>query len=90
MSIRFPRIHLAESVSNRILNIADGVPSSPVLPMAPPIQPDVPAQGAVLDAQLQTPPVPTELPEGADGAVLSSALVGDDLSLAAISPLLDI
>jgi hypothetical protein len=87
MTIRFPKIHIAESVSNRILNIADGLPSSPGLPMAAPVPPDVPAQGAALDMQLQTPMVEAELPAGADGAVVGAALGGDNLVNAAVDPI---
>lgn len=90
MTIRFPKHHIAESVSNRILNIADGLPSSPSMPMAAPVAPDVPAQGEALDAQLNTPPVPTELPVDSDGAVVDAALGGDNLANAAVSPLLGI
>jgi hypothetical protein len=88
MTIRFPKMHIAESVANRILNIADGVPSSPSLPMAAPVPPDVPAQGVTLDTQLATPPAATELPAGADGALVGAALAGDDLANASLSPVL--
>lgn len=66
MPIRFPKMHIAESVSNRILNLADDMraggfmqpklaePSMPELPPAPTLE------GAQLDAQLATPP-PAEL-----------------------------
>lgn len=87
MAIRFPKIHIAESVANRILNIADGLPSSPSLPMAAPVPPDVPAQSDALETQLQTPPMAAELPAGADGAVVGAALRGDNLADAAVSPL---
>ncbi len=88
-SIRFPKMHLAASVSNRILNLADGLPTPAVEPTLPPIQPDVPLQGAVLDTQLATPPVPAELPAGADGAVMGAALGAEDMSIAALDPLLN-
>ena len=86
MTIRFPKMHIAESVSNRILNIADGLPSAVTmpLPMSAPVPPDVPGQGEALDAQLQTPPGPAELPAGADGAVVSAALGGEPMIDAAV------
>jgi hypothetical protein len=89
-SIRFPGIHIAESTSNRILNIAAGLPAGVPSPVVPPVLPDVTAEGDALNAQLQTPPVPTELPAGADGAVVGAALEGTSLTDAAVSPLLGI
>ena len=90
MSIRFPKMHLAESVSNRILNIAAGLPSlAPQLTEAP-MLPDTELQSDSLDAQLNTPLAPTELPGGADGAVLDAALNDESLAGAAIDPLLGI
>ena len=84
MTIRFPKMHIAASTSNRILNIADGLPSPGPLPSPDPVLPQVGAQGAVLDAQLKTPPLPTELPAGADGEVVSAALTGESLVGAAV------
>ncbi len=87
MAIRFPKIHIAQSTSNRILNVAGGLPEPARAPIVPPMLPDVGRQGLVLDTQLATPPVPTELPAGADGAVVGAALAGDDLSMASLAPL---
>lgn len=87
-SIRFPRLHVAASVTNRILNVADGIPNGNPRAVAPPALPDVPLEGAVLDAKLNTPPAPAELPEGGEGALLGAALSGDDLGAAAVSPLI--
>ena len=87
-SIRFPRMHLAASVSNRILNIADGVPNGNPRFVVPPVLPDVQAESEALTVALETPPEPTELPAGADGAVVGAALGGQDLATAAVSPLL--
>jgi len=55
-TIRFPKMHLAASVSNRILNVADGLPAVLSDPVESPVLPDVAAQGAVLDQQIATPP----------------------------------
>jgi len=66
MSIKFPKMHIATSVVNRILNVADGLPDRPSeLPTAPDL-PNIGAQGLMLDNALATPP-PGELP-GIDGA----------------------
>jgi hypothetical protein len=72
--IRFPRMHIAESVANRILNLADdmrtgGFTPSPEPPTPPPELPHAPTmEGVGLDAQLAQPPpaelaVPPELAE---------------------------
>lgn len=90
MSIRFPKIHLAESVSNRILNIADGLPTAMPDVVPAPMMPDIGTQGEALDAQLNTPPMPTELPGGTDGAVVGAALAGDSLVSPALEPALGI
>jgi len=90
MTIRFPKMHIATSVSNRILNIADGLPSA-VPEISPvPVLPDVTTQGQVLDAKLITPPEQTELPAGADGDVVAAALSGESLTDAAIAPVLGV
>ena len=60
--IRFPRMHIAESTANRILNLVDemrgsGVMEPPAIPTPPPELPAAPAmQGAQLDNALATPP----------------------------------
>lgn len=55
MTIKFPKVHIATSVVNRILNIADGLPdsgsqASPVPPV--PDVPDVETQSDVLNESL--------------------------------------
>ena len=81
-------MHVAQSTANRILNIAAGIPAPlPAPSIAPPLA-DVRSQGHTLDAQLGTPPVPAELPAGADGAVVDAALADENLNLAAVSPLI--
>lgn len=57
MSIRFPKMHIAQSVVNRILNVADGIQPSPT-PAPPPAAPDpaqVAVQGAAIDYKLHSP-----------------------------------
>ena len=83
-------MHVAQSTANRILNIAGGMPAPAPDRQLPPPLPDVRTQGAALDAQLTTPPVPAELPAGADGAVIDAALGGDNLAIASVDPLLGI
>lgn len=62
--IKFPQLHIAESVTNRILNIADGLPdrgSRASVPTPPPSVPETRDQGAAIDAALVQ-PLPAELP----------------------------
>ncbi len=71
--IPFPKIHIATSVVNRILNIADGIEQqAPPLPMPQIAEPSV--QGAVIDAETAAGPPPNVPPlnESPDaGALLS-------------------
>jgi hypothetical protein len=64
--IKFPRVHLAQSVVNRILNTRDELQRSssapaPPTPTPPPVVPDPTLEGAELDNNLAEPP-PGELP----------------------------
>lgn len=69
--IRFPKMHIAESVANRILNLADDMRAGgfmpPPEPREPPTLPHAPImEGAQLDQALAAPPpadmaVPPEL-----------------------------
>lgn len=59
--IRFPKMHIAESVANRILNLADDMRAGgfmpPPEPVPPPELPGAPTmEGAQLDQALATPP----------------------------------
>lgn len=57
MTIKFPKVHIATSVTNRILNMADGLPdqaSSAVAAPEPRI-PEVGTQSALLDEKLAAP-----------------------------------
>jgi len=84
---RYPRLHVAESTVNRILNVAAQVPQ-PVSVTVPPAMPDVALQGAELDAKMKAPPAPAAMPAEADGAVQSAALSGADPVQAAVDSLL--
>lgn len=79
-------MHVAESVVNRILNAADDLERAgstsraPPSPHAPTV-PDPTAEGAALDAALQTPP--PEMPPVSDEAeaALEPAIVAEGLGL---------
>lgn len=68
--IKFPRVHIAASVVNRILNTRDELEhSSPsagdgggTLEVPPPVVPDPVVAGAVLEAKVNQPP-PEDVPE---------------------------
>lgn len=53
MSIKFPKVHIATSVVNRILDVADGISRMPALVV--PNAPEPLPQGAQLDAALAQP-----------------------------------
>ncbi len=57
MTIKFPKVHIATSVTNRILNIADGLPdsASQAISAPEPRVPDTSLQSAELDSALATP-----------------------------------
>ena len=76
--MRFPRVHIAESVINRILDAAEGIETNPILRPPPPM-PDVQAQSDALDEALQTPPQPTGMPAGGEGALAQAVLDSEDL-----------
>lgn len=85
--IKFPRIHVAESVVNRILNTRDELragarPAPAVVPAPAPNVPDPTLPGAELDLKLAQPP-PANLPavnEDPESDELAGVLAaGDDL-----------
>jgi len=56
MTIKFPKVHIAESVVNRILDVRDGIEARAAAALATaPNVPDSTTEGAVLDAKLGTP-----------------------------------
>lgn len=87
--IKFPKVHIATSVVNRILEVADGVayvnapaptePRAPVTPVA-----SAPIQGAILDQKLAqgTPDVGTVENAPDPGATLA----GDPLMQTFLTP----
>lgn len=69
--IRFPRMHIAQSVMNRILNINDEIEADAQISALPepaiaPDPPDPMMEGAQLDVALQQ-PVASNLPPPDDG-----------------------
>jgi len=84
-NVKFPRIHIAESVVNRILNTYDEIELSrqpvepPTMPEAPPTVPDPAVEGAVLQGELMQPSPPVSGPELEQADITSTVLAGDDL-----------
>jgi hypothetical protein len=87
MAIKFPQVHIAESVANRILNVYDDLRASGKIQPAPPSEPNVPdivppdtmLQGATIEAAT-TPtaqPGPLQDPTGMVGA--GAVARGDNL-----------
>lgn len=83
MSIPFPKLHIATSVLNRILNAMEGEPSlsitTPAM-QAPPIPPDPELEGAQLDQSLAKPVDPVAVPpdqqDAADQGALDNSVMG--------------
>lgn len=71
--MRFPHIHLATSVVNRIKNLALDIETTPA---TPPQLPDVAAQGARLDQALAQPPQAAPAPPGSDTEAVGAVLDG--------------
>lgn len=73
--MRFPKYHLATSVVNRIMQVADRVQRLPV-PTAPPVLPNVAQQGMALDNALSSPPQSVPAPVGSEEAVMMENMAG--------------
>ena len=73
--MRFPQYHLAASVVNRILNVADQVREMPE-PTQPPQLPNTTQSGQQLDKALATPPPAVPAPEGSEFAIVDETLQG--------------
>ena len=67
--IRFPKVHIAASVVNRILNVRDAIDARPAAraPSSEPRVPDPTLEGAVIDEKL-TEPTPDVGEASADGS----------------------
>lgn len=71
--MRFPRIHLATSTVNRIMNLTRDMK---VTPTSPPLLPAVAVQGAQLDQALAQPVQAVPAPAGTDTDAIASTLEG--------------
>lgn len=71
--MRFPHIHLATSVVNRIKNLAADMPAEPT---RPPQLPNVAAQGVQLDQALAQPVQGVPVPPGTDTDAVAATLEG--------------
>jgi len=81
--MRFPKMHIAASVVNRIMNAADDL-VSPVSDVDVPVLPDTTAESNALNAALAQPIAPMAAPPGAAGNILDASLQGSDVALAPI------
>lgn len=87
MPIPFPKLHIAESVKNRILNTWDELQTSRAEPPQPPAAPTAPAMpadtvtaGAELDVRTQAPAPPMAEPGGLAGSDMGGAVArGEDM-----------
>jgi hypothetical protein len=62
--IPFPKIHIAESVMNRIMNAVEDVqPMFPSFNPAPPVTADPVALGEQIEEQTSIPPQPVAMPD---------------------------
>lgn len=79
MTLRFPKMHIADSVVNRILNASDEIEVAVAPAMPPSIPADPAEQGAVIDEALQTPvaPMPEQTPN--PGATVQGENLIDNL-----------
>jgi hypothetical protein len=82
--IKFPQLHIAESVLNRVFNTLEGDLQSFNPPMEAPNVPDPTAEGVQIEQQAAVPPAPASAPEGLeqetqDGAMASSLTGGSPL-----------
>lgn len=73
--IKFPKVHIATSVMNRILNLHDEIETAraPASDRSPALDPS--GQGAVLDAALDTPAPPVTADDDTASAIALKGLV---------------
>ena len=91
MPVPFPRIHIAESVMNRIYNaLEDSAPMFPSINPAPIPPADPIALGQQIDEEINTPAQPVALPDDpvATGAAEESIFGGSPLA-GAVSALME-
>lgn len=76
MSIKFPKVHIAQSVVNRILNVADGIEAKRAATALVDRAPNIaPPQGEVLDAELGAPQPPVTADDQTADAVALKGLM---------------
>jgi len=75
--MKFPTVHLAKSVVNRIMNMGDEAKAM-AMQHAPPVVPDPvrDGQSAALDNALATPPPAVPVPAGIEGDMASDLVQG--------------
>lgn len=76
MAIRFPRMHIATSVQNRILNAADNIAAAYEELPAPDI-PDARKAGQAIDQALSQPVPAIPAPEDSSEAVVTGSVQGE-------------
>jgi hypothetical protein len=84
MGIPFPKMHIAASAINRIMNAVEGEKSlgfSATDMISPPTTPDPGVEGAMLDTKIATPVAPADVPpdqapQAEQSAEATSALGG--------------
>lgn len=81
--MRFPRLHIAESVVNRILNVSESLQDQQPTTV-PPVLPDPNVAGAAIDEALGTPQ--PELPAIGDAPDPGATLSGDPLMRTVLKP----
>ena len=73
--MKFPTVHLAKSVVNRIMNMGDEAKAM-AMQHAPPVVPDPVKQGQRLDQALATPPPAAPVPAGSEGDMAAAMMRG--------------
>ena len=73
MAIRFPRMHVAQSAVNRIVNVAKAVTPQVEQPSVPDL-PDVEAQGEAIDGAVQQPVGAVAPIDGIEDGLVARAL----------------
>lgn len=77
--MRFPKMHIAQSVANRILNIANEVRPTEIAPGVVPHIPDSSILGKKIDKALSQSGVAATPAPGAENAMLQAGLEGESL-----------
>lgn len=91
--IKFPKMHIAQSVVNRILNTAEDIESNrrvqSAFSMIAPNVPDPTLEGAALDMKMSGDVPPVSAPDDpTQSAMVGEAVTGGDTSNAVIAALL--